>query len=192
VAARGSNRALDRSHDGHSTKGRETLALTRGSLLAGVRSRWVAVLVVMTAVSVSVVAVGQEKAVLVGSTSPAFLREAVGQVVDKVSPIEGTIDVGSDLELTFDAGSRWSAKVPYAAITHLTMAWRPADRSAAFDWRSHGLVQISSPTSLTTSSLLSTAIRQVPTKPMYLNLARSSFDRCSRRWSVGQRDAWSS
>jgi hypothetical protein len=110
-SSRAAHGALDRSHAGHSTKGRETLALTRDSLLPGVRSCWVVVLVVMTGLSMSVVAVGQEKAVLVGSTSPAFLEEAVGQLVDRRSPIEGTIDVGSDAELTFDAGSRWSARV---------------------------------------------------------------------------------
>lgn len=114
------------------------MTLTRDSLLPGVRSCWVVVLVVMTGLSVSVVAVGQEKAVLVGSTSPAFLREAVGQLVDRVSPIEGTIDVGSDAEVTFDAGSRWSAKVPYAAITHLTYGVEASGQARgirlAFPW----------------------------------------------------------
>jgi hypothetical protein len=65
-------------------------------------------------------AVGRDKAVLVWSSRPAFLGLALRQAAEGKRPIEGTIDIGSDAELAFDAGSRWSAKLPYATITHLT------------------------------------------------------------------------
>ena len=113
------------------------LPLSRDFLLFG-RSRFLLAFVVLTGFSVSVVAVGKDRAVLVGSTDPAFLREAVGQLVDGVSPIEGTIVVGSEAELIFNAGSRWSTKLLYAAITHLTYGVEPSRQvrgvRLAFPW----------------------------------------------------------
>lgn len=113
------------------------LPLTRDSLQWGARSVWLMVLVLVSGLS-SVMAVGRDKAVLVGSTSPTFLDHAIRQAVDGRPPIEGTIDITSDAALAFDAGSRWSAKLPYAAITQLTYGVE-ASRQArgiriAFPW----------------------------------------------------------
>jgi hypothetical protein len=66
-------------------------------------------------------AMGGDRAVWIASTSPGFMKEATRERkwLALLSPIQGTIDISSD-GLTFDAGSRGSVKVPYAAITHLT------------------------------------------------------------------------
>jgi hypothetical protein len=83
-------------------------------------------------------AVGRDKAVLVGSTSPTFLEHAIRHALDATRPIEGTIDIASDADLAFDAGSRWSAKVPYASITQLTYGVEASPQARgiriAFPW----------------------------------------------------------
>ena len=81
------------------------------------------VLSVMLALVWSVVAlaVGADRAVWVASTSAGFMTAGMGESKWRTgrSATEGTIAIGSD-GLTFDAGSRGSLKVPYAAITRLT------------------------------------------------------------------------
>ncbi len=72
--------------------------------------------------SVVGLAVGDAKATLLASTDPHFAREATRgrKWLTGVSPIEGTINVSSGAELIFDSGPRWSVRIPYANITHLT------------------------------------------------------------------------
>jgi hypothetical protein len=71
--------------------------------------------------SVVGLAVGADRAVWVASTSAGFMTAGMGERKWRTgrSPTEGTIAIGSD-GLTFDAGSRGSVKIPYAAITRLT------------------------------------------------------------------------
>jgi len=72
--------------------------------------------------SIAGLAVDDAKAVLLASTNPNFVIEGTRsrKWITGVSPIEGTINITSDAELVFDGGPRWSVRIPYANITHLT------------------------------------------------------------------------
>jgi hypothetical protein len=98
------------------------------------------VLVLMTGAEAVGFAVGGDEAVLVGTTNPAFLKEASQEYrwVSVRRQIVGKLEVGSGAELTFNAGSRWSVNIPYAAITRLTYGREVAHRAPglrlAFPW----------------------------------------------------------
>lgn len=81
--------------------------------------RWCAALVLVVVGVVSVVAVDGDKAMYVGGTVPGVMEKA-----------EGLLSTKSESAVTFDAGKKGSASIPYGAITDLEYGQKAGRRVA--------------------------------------------------------------